>query len=455
MNTETPVSRRPSPVAELRTSNTYAVVLMDRRWATAAIVHKDPLGSLYPFQHGTAMTAEAAGGTTHALMADAVSRAWRDMAAKGPVRYDKCILCVAPSLTKSRDAASRIAIEPARDSASSAPRVTPGHVAALKAAICTQNVSASSTVTELVAMGYRDDGGHELPDPVGAVTTSLELRAHLVMTDQAVTVAAMDALRRMRVRVHAVVSPCAAAAANAGAAAAGDAVSIEVSEDDITGTIIRGGRIARTFVLSEGANDLTRAAAKQLGTLSRTLSEWLAGHHDLLVHGRADTPLASAHPPGHPPPATLDDLQESAGEAARKIAVSIRDAIGRAMPSATGWPVLVTGDDRFACRTITPALRKHGGLDAMMRVPDRIHGEEFIAAPGLTRTVGALRYWSTSDTSATIMLEAYYERHAPSVTRAFRTIGRQADTWRRRGTDRMGLPRHVQRIARTLRALLF
>jgi hypothetical protein len=429
---------------------------MDRRWATAAIVHKDPLGSLYPFQYGTAMTAEAAGGTAHALMSDAVSRAWRDMAAKGPVRYDKCLLCVAPSLTRSRDAASRMAIEPATDSPTATPRVTPQHIAALKAAICTQNVSASSTVAELVVTGYRDDGGHELPDPVGAITTSLELRAHLVMTDQAVTVAAMDALRRLRVRVHAVVSPCAAAAANAGApAATGDAVAIEVSDDDICGTIVRGGRIARTFLLAEGANDVARSAAKQLGTLSRTLSEWLANHHDLMVHGSDDTPLAAARPPGHPPPATLGDLQESAAEATRRIAVSLRDSIGRAMPCATGWPVIVTCEDRFACRAIVPALRKHGGLDAMMRVPDRIHGQELVTAPGLVRTVGALRYWCTHDTSATLMLDTYYERHAPSVARAFKDFGRRADAWRRNGTDRLGLPRHVQRIVRTLRALLF
>lgn len=456
MRLEDSASGSSSPAAELRTSNTFAVVLVDRKWASAALVHMDPLGSLYPFQWGTAITAETAGGSPQALIADAVTRAWRDMAFKAPARYSHCLLCMAPSMTRSRDASSRITIEPPKETASAAPRVTREHLAALKDAMCTQNVSASSAVTELVVRGYRDDGGREVPDPVGAITASLEMRAHLVMTDQTVLVAVLDALRRMRVRVNAVVSPCAASVANARSRVATDeAVSVEVTEDEIVGAIVSGGRIVRTLRLETGASEVVRAAAKRLGTLSRTVSEWISSHHDLMMHGVDDTPIAAANPPGHPPPATLGQLRESAAEATRDIAVSLRDAIGQAMPVATGWPVLVSGDDRFACRAITPALRMHGGLDALMCVPDRIHGQDMVTAPGLTRMVGALRYWSSHDTSATSMLDAYYERHASALTQSLRNAGKNAGRWYRARKAGLRMPSPVNRVISGLRALLF
>lgn len=456
MRLEDSVSGRVSPVAELKTSNTFAVVLVDRKWASAALIHMDPLGSLYPFQCGTAVTAETAGGSPPALAADAVTRAWRDMASKAPVRYSNCVLCMAPSMTRSRDASSRIAIEPPKESASAAPRVTREHLAALKEAMCTQNVSASSAVTELVVRGYRDDGGREVPDPVGAITASLEMRAHIVMTDHAILIAAMDALRRMRVRVRAVVSPCAASVANARSkVATGDVVSVEVTEDEIVGAVVSGGRIVRTLRVEAGATEVVRAAAKRLGTLSRTVSDWVSAHQDLMAHGVDETPIEAAHPPGHPPPATLGQLRESAAEATKAIAVSLRDVIGRAMPVATGWPVLVSGDDRFACRAITPALRMHGGLDALMCLPDRVHGQDMIAVPGVTRMVGALRYWSSHDTSATSLLDAYYERHASALTQAMRNAGRNADRWYRTRKAGLRIPTPVNRVISGLRALLF
>lgn len=447
--------RAPS-VAELSTSNTCAVIMVDRRWATAALVHTDPLGSLYPFQWGTAVTAEAAGGSTPALMSDVVTRAWRDMASKAPVMYDRCLVCVAPSLTKSRDAVSRIAIEPIRDATSPVPRVTAEHLSILKDTICTQNVSGSSTVTEIVVHGYRDNSGHELPDPLNAVTTSLEMRAHLVMTDQTVLTAIMDAMRRMRVRVHAAVSPCAAAVANAPMKGSANAfVSIEVSESDIVGALVCEGRIVRTMHVDMGSADVVRAAARRVGTQSRTLAEWIRNHQDLMMHGADETPLETARPPGHPPPATLKELNEAGAEATDRVAGAVRDAIRRAMPPATTWPVVVTGDDRFACRAIALTLRDKTGLNASLHTPDRIHGLDMVSAPGITRMAGTVRYWKNNETATNAALDAYYERHSPAITQTFRRARREANNWCRVQGTRWRNANPVRRIVRTLQSLLF
>jgi hypothetical protein len=329
-------------------------------------------------------------------------------------------------------------------------------LSALRETICTQNVSGSSAVTEIIAHGFHDDCGHDLPNPLNTVTSSLEMHAHLIMTDQAVLTAIMDALRGMRVRVHGVVSPCAAAAANASPdGGAGPVVALEVSESDITGSLVYNGRIVRTLHLDMGSADVVRAAARRLGTQSRTLTEWIQNHQDLMVHGADETPLEAANPPGHPPPATLKELFSAGAEATKRIADSVQEAIRRAAPAAASWPVVVTGDDRFVCRAVAPALRDHAGIDSSLRSPVRIHGLDMLSAPGTTRIAGTVRYWKTHDTSATTALDAYYERHSPAVTQAFRRAHAEAGRWCRTQEAQWRRGNPIKRMVRNLQALLF
>lgn len=457
MNLEPIETRNRTCVTELSTRNTCAVVLLDRRWATTVLVHRDPLGSLYPFQWGTAMTADAGGGSPPALLADAVNRAWRDMASKAPVRYDRCLICVSPSMTRSRDAVSRIPITPLPEDRTAVPRVTARHVAMLREAICTQNVSASSTVTEIVVQSYRDGEGHELPDPLTTITSSLEMRAHLVMTDQPVLTAVMDALRALRVRVHATVSPCAASTSTRlPQAAGGRFVSLEVSESDIAGAVVSDGRIVRTIHVDAGSNDVLKAAARRLGTHARTIGEWLQNHADLLVHGEDGISLSAACPPGHPPPATLGEMQEAANEATDRISIAVREAIRRAMPAAGTWPVVLSGDNRYACRALTAAMRKSASLDASSAQPDRIHGIELVSVvPGTARMAGTVRYWNVTSADGNAYLDAYYERHAPAVTQTLRRVRRNAGAWCGRQGARWSAGNPIRRIVHTLQSLLF
>jgi hypothetical protein len=435
--------------SELDVRNVVAVVAVDRTWATAALVHADPLGNLYPFQWGTAFVADSSDASPHALIADAVERAWSNMAAKGAPRYARCLLCTPPDLTKGREAVGRIRVESRRDPGA-APRVTPADLADLRETVCTQNVSGSFTAMDLVPHAYADDTGHRVPDPLNLVTGSIELRAHVVMTETAALTATLDALRRMRVRVHNLVSPFRAAVTHIPTGARErEAMVIELADRDVLAASVKNGLLTGTAGAETGTRDIVRAAARHLGTRAEHLADWLEEHDALAVHGNDTTPLVCDPPPGKPAPMTLGELRrllaEAATPTARTVIESLRRSVARPNGPSASW---VVSDDRFAGPALAAALSACTGTTVEAIHPGGIHAADRVHAPGLARIAGCVRGWRAADQTALPVLEEYYRnRQAARPTR--RANRRSAMRTVARATQSLG------DLVRAVQALLF
>ena len=421
-------------VDELDTNRIHAALVVGDNWVATVIAHVDRLGTVYPFRwRHTFLDVEGRDVPSPRVLQEAVYECWNGMGVDARVEYSRFFLSLPGWACRSREATSRCFIDRELGPRVSRPKVTAHDVQRLAERICTENISASYVVTDLVPHCYLGDSGTAHKDPIGATSATLLLQAHLVMADLSTVHTILDALRAMDVRVDVMSGPfCPMGTHLTAPERASGAVLVEVDRLNTYCSHFLGGQLVRSSQATGGVYDIVQSAASGLGIRMSDFAPWL---------GRLDTALVEAGPDveidlpprrrRQPSGVRLGDVVAAAGEAAEDLLsrLDVTPEFSEQNLQRCLNKVVVMGDDHLTLRAMCEAFRRRHGVECEWRRPRKVHGNGRPPVPGFPRVVGLSRFGAVHNGRRQPYLEEYNETLMDALNRSVQEAALHAFDW--------------------------
>jgi hypothetical protein len=318
-----------------------------------------------------------------------------------------------------------------------------------------QNASDSYVVVDMATHSYADDSGHERPIPAGIVTSSLEARAHLVMSPADLVVGLIDAFRPLGVKFDFLMSAFAAAEGHLAPNEEDGTVLVDVDRDACWCSWFGWGRLLHAAAIPAGSNAIRAGCSDKLGMEPVRFTDWILSHSDLFRHGTPNVSLAAWPPDERLASATLQTLYNAAMGVCTRLGHELRHCA----QSAPGWltpvrKVIVMGDDPFAVQAFVMAVPSNGTFKVEPRFVTDAHGLEHILSPRTGRMIGAFRHGGNGDIPRQPFLELCYPPYAERLRKRMLYVAPIGHAGRRLIRS-PALARSVSGIVRGLQSLLF
>ncbi len=386
----------PKAVHEFETQHTFAAAVIGDAQVVMMIAHVDQSRSVIPLRsHAEPLPAGRAYTPSLRQIEDALKVCWGHLAGE-EIEYTRFFLCLPPMCTQSRRASGSIRIpEPPGGPEAVRPRVTEAHIRELAQVVCREHVPPKFAAVDVQPLGYVLDNGCRVADPLGSITSSLEMQAHVVMADSGMTTGILDALTQMGLRVDVMTTPY---GATAGFVSEEDLASgcaqIDVGRAYTCCGFYQDGAMVHTALVPGGSEQVVDETADCLGLRAGDLRALLTEKMDALMAadecGLLLLPLPGGSARSRLSVGELDAVLIARAEDLFRRILSTMNALVRDR-SVRMRRIQILGEDRLVLRALHHVGQAFFPTQCHLVTPDRVFGPEESQVAALARTIGLLR----------------------------------------------------------------
>lgn len=342
---------------------------------------------------------------------EAVSSCWQQLEGlEQGIEVAYIVAGVPPEACRARSATVKIDLEKDPDT----PRwraVRSDDIRLLEERACAEVAEPGFTVVEIVPTWYETDSGARLTDPLGVPTRTLRLQAGLVLAEERMVLALLDACRSVGVMPDAVLSAFTVTGGHLRSdETEGRVFMVEVDAWHTTVALHEDGQWVAGVTVDRGWWDVRKAVLQQTAMDGKDLEIWLDDKDWLFRTGEMNERI--------PWPwratrgrriETLSDLFEAVKPAAQDLVREIAktfEILGEDTPGPPKKTVMM-GDDALSLWSVGQVWPLYGSGGGEWRLPERVYGREYVRLSGVARMIGLLRCGFRSVARWQPALEAY------------------------------------------------
>ncbi len=269
--------------AAISLENTYLGVCIGARSVSMTRAHVDLPANLIRLQERTVPFPLARG---HALsmgqIGQGLRECWQDFSG---FEGRTCAVLLPSWCTSARAVSQRMPIRPAWGTQEGTPAaVTDAHVRRLTDAVCGQDVPSGKVVTGIAYERFILGGEFTVEDPVSALTTDLDVHAHVFLANHGMAKGVLDILGSLGIQVDVLATPLSTLASLLPVEEKdAECILVEVSQRHTACGLFRLGRPVRLVEVEWGTDDVLSGVAGRLGVDERTVAWCLASKQEWML----------------------------------------------------------------------------------------------------------------------------------------------------------------------------
>jgi len=388
--------KRAAPLGELSLQRTFAAVVVGDSWVAVVKAHVDVLGPVYPFNWEYEVIEPLPGANPSVkAICEALRTCWERLKESGDTPFSKMFVCLPGWACRTKVVKERMILSGRHGGQDRPIVVTEREVDDLIARAVADHGKRGYVVAECLPRYFIVENGRKTDDPVGEMSSTLAMEAHLVLADKSIVKAVRDTLADLDIQINVMKSPYTVVDGNLSEEELdGNTLFVDVDRFKTYCSFLVRGEFVRMTAVDTGSRSILEGTAEALDLTPGELGDWINDWEEHVQWARWNpedhAPVLHHSVPG---PRSWEALDEAVAEPARELFGRIYEHLKfvNARERIHISRVVFAGDDYLTLRALKKAGEEYLGIACKRLVPDRLHNADRIHIPGLARMVGLVR----------------------------------------------------------------